>query len=114
MQPWMKKSQFLFTPNICILFYRSAVGELPKLGDTARLNKKKVKRDFGTMNQVSKQKAQTGVEKDFYKLMNNTNFGYDCCNNANNCYFSPIYDELEELMHAKRYQNVFVFDFCFI
>ena len=39
--------------------------------------------------------------------MNNTNFGYDCRNNAGNCYFSPIYDELEELMHAKRYQNIF-------
>ena len=40
MQRWMKKLQFLFTPNICIFFYRDAVGELPKLGDTTRLNKK--------------------------------------------------------------------------
>ena len=29
--------------------------------------------------------------------MNNANFGYDCRNNADNCYFSPNYDELEEL-----------------
>ena len=59
------------------------------------------------MNQVSRQKAQTDVEKDFYKLMNNANFGYDCCNNANNCYFSPIYDEIDELLYVKWHQNVF-------
>ena len=59
------------------------------------------------MNKVSRQNAKTDVEKDFFKLMNNANFVYDCCNNADNCYFSPIYDELEELMYAKRYQNIF-------
>ena len=36
------------------------------------------------MNQVSRQKAKTEVEKDFYKLMNNSNFGYNCRNNADN------------------------------
>ena len=39
--------------------------------------------------------------------MNNTNFGYDCCNNTDNCYFTPIYNELEELMCDKSYQNIF-------
>ena len=38
--------------------------------------------------------------------MNKANFGYDCHNNANNCYFSLIYDELDEILYAKRYQNV--------
>ena len=59
------------------------------------------------MNQVSRQKAQTEVEKDFYKLMENANFGYDCHNNANKCYFSPTYDETDELLYAKRYQTIF-------
>ena len=68
---------------------------------------KKFKRDFVVMNQVSRQKAQTDMEKDFYKLMNNANFRYDCRDNANNCYFSPIYDEIDELLYSKRYQNVF-------
>ena len=58
---------------------------------------------FVVMNQVSHQDAQT--DKDFYKLMNNANFGYDCCNNADNCYFSPIYDEIDELSFAS-----FIFD----
>ena len=39
--------------------------------------------------------------------MNNANFGYDCCNNTDNCYFTPIYNELEELMCDKSYQNIF-------
>ena len=59
------------------------------------------------MNQVSRQNSQTDVEKDFYKLMNNTNFGYDCHNNVHSCYFHPVYDEIEELSYATRYQNVF-------
>ena len=59
------------------------------------------------MNQISRQNAQTNVKKDFYKLMNNSNFGYDCRNNVDNCFFQPIYKEIEELSYPKRYQNVF-------
>ena len=29
--------------------------------------------------------------------MNNSNFGYDCRNNLDNCKFVPIFDELKEL-----------------
>ena len=67
----------------------------------------KFKEDFVIINQVSRQNAKTKVEKDFYKLMNNWNFGYNCRNNADNCNFSPIFDEIEELSYAKRYQNIF-------
>ena len=67
----------------------------------------KFKKEFVIMNQVSRQNAQTDVEKEFYKLVNNSNFGYDCRNNADNCFFQPIYDEIEELSYAKRFRNVF-------
>ena len=30
------------------------------------------------MNQKSRQKAKYSVEKDFFKLLNSSNFGYDC------------------------------------
>ena len=67
----------------------------------------KFKKEFVIMNQVSRQNAQTDVEKELYKLVNNSNFGYDCRNNADNCFFQPIYNEIEELSYAKRFRNVF-------
>ena len=45
----------------------------------------KFKKDFVIMNQKSRQTAATKVEKDFYKLLNNSNFGIDCRNNIDNC-----------------------------
>ena len=35
------------------------------------------KQDFVVMNQKSGQKAKNSIEKDFYKLMNNSNFRRD-------------------------------------
>ena len=55
----------------------------------------KLKKEFVIMNQVSMQNAKTDVEQDFYKLLNNSNFGYDCRNNADNCFFNPIYNEIK-------------------
>ena len=52
------------------------------------------KKEFVIMNQVSRQNARTDVEKDFYRLMKNSNFGYDCSNSADNCFLFiqyPIY-----------------------
>ena len=46
------------------------------------------------MNQRSKQNAKNYFKKDFYKLMINPNFGYDCRDNLDNCQFVPIFDEL--------------------
>ena len=59
------------------------------------------------MNQKSKQQSNNNVEKDFYKLMNNSNFGYDCRNNFDNCKFVPIFDELGGITYINRYHNVF-------
>ena len=59
------------------------------------------------MNQKSRQLSKNNVEKDFYKLMNNSNFGYDCRNNLDNCKFVPIFDELGEITYINRYHNVF-------
>ena len=43
------------------------------------------KKKFVIMNQDARKMAETKVEKDFYKLLNNSNFGYDCRNNMGNC-----------------------------
>ena len=60
-------------------------------------------KNFILMNQKSRQNAKNSVEKDFYKLMNNSNFGYDCRNNLDNCQFVPIYDELKEITYIKKH-----------
>ena len=59
------------------------------------------------MNQKSRQESTNSIEKIFYKLMNNSNFGYDCRNNIDNCKFVPIFDEYNEITFVSRYHNVF-------
>ena len=51
--------------------------------------------------------VEDDVEKDFFKLMNNSNFSYDCRNNLDNCKFNPIFDELGEITYVNRYHNIF-------
>ena len=46
------------------------------------------------MNLISRQNAKNAIEIDFFKLMNNANFGFDCRNSANNAKFEPIIDEI--------------------
>ena len=59
------------------------------------------------MNQKSRQQSKNDTEKDFYKLMNNSNFDYDCRNNLDNSKFVPIFDELKEITFINRYHNLF-------
>ena len=58
------------------------------------------------MNQKSRQLSKNNVEKDFYKLMNNWNFWYDCRNNLDNCKFVPIFDEFREVTFVNWYHNI--------
>ena len=39
--------------------------------------------------------------------MNNSNFGYDCRNNLDNCKFVPIFEELKVITYIKKYYNFF-------
>ena len=59
------------------------------------------------MNQKSRQNAENSIEKYFFKLINNSNFGYDCRNNLDNCQFIPIFGELKEVTYLKKYYNYF-------
>ena len=56
---------------------------------------------------MSRQQAKNKIEKDFYKLLNNSNFGCDCRNNLDNCQFIPIFDDLQEVSYIKKYYNFF-------
>ena len=51
--------------------------------------------------------SKNDVEKDFFELMNNSNFSYDCRNNLDNCKFNPIFGELGEIAYVNRYHNIF-------
>ena len=59
------------------------------------------------MDQKSRQKATSSVEKDFFKLLNNSNFGIDCRNNIDNCILEPIYDNLGEISYIKKFTTTF-------
>ena len=60
------------------------------------------KRNFILMNQKARQEATDQVESDFCKLLNNSNFGYDCRNNLDNLNFEAINDEINELNYIKK------------
>ena len=78
-----------------------------KIHQHITFEQQRFKKDFIIRNQVSRQNAKNNIEKDFYKLLNNSNFGYDCRNNLDNCTFTPIYDELQEVSYLKKYYNYF-------
>ena len=59
------------------------------------------------MNQGARKAAKTKVEKDFYKLLNNSNFGYDCRNNIGKCNIELLYDGVEEIKFIKKYTDIF-------
>ena len=66
----------------------------------------KFKKEFVAMNQKSHQTASSKVEKDSYKLLNNSNFGTDCRNDTDKCYLEPIYDDINEVGFIKQYTNI--------
>ena len=46
------------------------------------------------------------MEKDFYKLLNNSNFGNDCRNNIGNSMLELMYDGHKELSYLKKFTNI--------
>ena len=58
-------------------------------------------------NQKSRQTATSSIEKDFFKLLNNSNFAIDYHNNIDNCIVEPIYDDLGEISYIKKFTTIF-------
>ena len=67
----------------------------------------KFKKDFVIMNQKCKQKATSSVENNFFKLLNNSNFGIDCRNNIDNCILEPTYDDFTEISYIKKFTTIY-------
>ena len=64
------------------------------------------------MNQNARKTAKTKVEKDFYKLLNNSKFGNDCRNNSGNCQLELLFDGQDEISYIKKFSNVMQ-DHCY-
>ena len=69
------------------------------LGSNENLHSLRVR---ARMNRKSRQNTKNAIEKDFFKLINNSNFGFDCKNNASNVTFEPIIDEINEISYIKK------------
>ena len=88
--------------------------KVTKIYDHCAFKQDTFKGDFVVLNQNARKTAKTSVEKDFYKLLNNSNFGNDCRNNIGNCKRGLIYHGFEELKYIKNYNNFDdeIFEFC--
>lgn len=65
------------------------------------------------MKEKAMQQATSFVVKDFYKLLNNSNFGIDCRNIIGNCCLEPLCDDFSEISYIKKFTPIFVDDtFC--
>ena len=69
-----------------------------------------LKKDFVVMNQNARKTAKIKFKKDFYKLLNNSNFGNDCRNNLGNYKLDLLYDGLDEIFYIKKFTNIFNYD----
>ena len=100
-----KRYQPLYLEHFSLLIKR--VGwKVTKIYSHITFEQEQFKRNFILKNQA-RQNAKTAIEKDFYTLMNNANFGYDSRNNLDNCQFIPIFDELKEVTYLKKYYHYF-------
>ena len=100
-------------PKKCIPLYLEEIKfavlrcgwKVAKLYQHFYFDQDRCKKNFILMNQKARQEATDKVESDFCKLVNNSNFGYDCRNNLDNLTFQPIRDELNELNFIKKYHT---------
>ena len=96
----------LYLEHLAFLIKR--VGwKVTKIHQHYQFEQERFKRDFIIRNQKARQQSRNNVEKDFYKLLNNSNFGYDCRNNLDNCTFVPIFDELDDISYLRKYYSCF-------
>ena len=100
-------------PKKCIPLYLEEIKfavlrcgwKVTKLYQHFYFDQERCKKNFILMNQKARQEAPDKVESDFCKLLNNSNFGYDCRNNLDNLTFQPIRDDLNELNFIKKYHS---------
>ena len=101
-----KKCIPLYLEDLAFIIKR--VGwKVTKIHSHLTFEQKRFKKNFILMNQKSRQESKNNVEKNFFKLLNNSNFGYDRRNNMDNCDFVPIFDNIGEVQKIQKYYNLF-------
>ena len=101
-----KKFIPLYLEDLTFLILRCC-WRVTKIYSHYMLEQVRFKIEFVLMNQKSRENAKNAMEKDFFKLMNNVNFGSDCRNSGNNAKFETIIDEINEITYIKKYYNLF-------
>ena len=103
----MNKKIFVYIYAEDLHFLTTCAGwKVTKIYDHYTFKQDTFKRDFVVMNQDARKVAKTKVEKDFYKLLNNSNFGNDCRNNLGNCKLELLFDGLSEISYIKKFTNI--------
>ena len=109
------KTHFTLKKKIFILLYAEdlyflttrAGSKVTKVYNHYTYKQDKFKKDFVVMKQSNRKTSKTKVEKDFYKLLNNSNFGNDFQNNIGNCKLELMFDGFEKIAYIKKYSNIF-------
>ena len=101
-----KKIFFFFYAEDLYFLTTHAGWKVTKIYNHYTFKQDTFKRDFVVMNQNARKTAETKVEKDFYKLLNNSNFGNNRQNNLGNCQLELLYDGLDEISYIKKLTNV--------
>ena len=95
----------LYAEDIYLLSTR-ARWKVTKIYDHYTFKQDTFKKNFVVMNQNARKTAKTKVKKDFYKLLNNSNFDNDCRNNLGNCKLELLFNGLDEISYIKKFTNM--------
>lgn len=58
------------------------------------------------INQKARQQATSSVDKDFYKLLNDRNFGIYYRNNIDKCIIEPLYDDIDQISCIEKFADI--------
>ena len=86
--------------------------KVSKIYDHYTFKQDTFKKDFAFMNQNARKTGKTKIEKNFYKLLNTSNFDNDCRNNLGNCKLELLFNGLDEISYVKKFTNVMQ-DHCY-
>ena len=86
--------------------------KVTKIYDHYTFKQDTFKKDFAFMNQNARKTGKTKIEKNFYKLLNTSNFDNDCRNNLGNCKLELLFNGLDEISYVKKFTNVMQ-DHCY-